>query len=190
MVRFLAIIILIYVLELNMERRRKRKASKKLNGMDDMADMEITDPLIELLIDKENRWIHINIAYSLSFRYQALVNSAVMPIHQSLKESLTCPQAFDEAFTKVNEVFTVLSLFSTCKIQWLRERQLTFLIGEQRFYQYWSNGLKVLRWVFSINPFCFIYSGLCKTSSGRSRTTRSAYHFFKFSSGRSIQYSI
>lgn len=41
--------------ELNMERRRKRKATKKTNGVDDVMEIAISDPLIELLIDKENR---------------------------------------------------------------------------------------------------------------------------------------
>lgn len=34
-------------------------------------------------------------------RYQALLISAVMPIHQSLREALDGPKAFDDAFTKV-----------------------------------------------------------------------------------------
>lgn len=38
-----------------MERRRKRKATKKTNGVDDVMEIAISDPLIELLIDKENR---------------------------------------------------------------------------------------------------------------------------------------
>lgn len=42
-------------LELNVERRRKRKAIRKLNGIDDDSASAIDDPLIVLLMDKENR---------------------------------------------------------------------------------------------------------------------------------------
>ncbi|CAB3399675.1 unnamed protein product [Caenorhabditis bovis] len=60
--------------ELSMERRRKRK---KLNGLDDddIKEIEVKDPLIDLLLEKENR-------------FQMLLVSAEMQIHTTLHEAL------------------------------------------------------------------------------------------------------
>uniref|UniRef100_A0A1I7XJ20 Nuclear receptor n=1 Tax=Heterorhabditis bacteriophora TaxID=37862 RepID=A0A1I7XJ20_HETBA len=70
--------------ELNIERRRKRKARGNMANGDDIMEVEITDPLIELLIDKENK-------------YQVLLTSDLMPIHTTLREALTSGEkAFDE----------------------------------------------------------------------------------------------
>ncbi|CAJ0592441.1 unnamed protein product [Cylicocyclus nassatus] len=70
--------------ELNVERRRKRKARRDAEHDDDINEVEITDPLIELLIDKEAK-------------YQILLSSTVMPIHNSVREALDSGyKAFDD----------------------------------------------------------------------------------------------
>ncbi|KAK6727914.1 hypothetical protein RB195_005528 [Necator americanus] len=70
--------------ELNVERRRKRKARRDAEHGDDINEVEITDPLIELLIDKETK-------------YQVLLSSSVTPIHNSLREALDSGyKAFDD----------------------------------------------------------------------------------------------
>ncbi|KHJ86957.1 Ligand-binding domain of nuclear hormone receptor, partial [Oesophagostomum dentatum] len=72
------------ILELNVERRRKRKARRDAEHDDDINEVEITDPLIELLIDKEAK-------------YQILLSSSVTPIHNSLREALDSGyKAFDD----------------------------------------------------------------------------------------------
>ncbi|KAK6045340.1 Ligand-binding domain of nuclear hormone receptor, partial [Cooperia oncophora] len=70
--------------ELNVERRRKRKTRRDTEHGDDINEVEITDPLIELLIDKETK-------------YQVLLSSTIMPIHTSLREALVSGyKAFDD----------------------------------------------------------------------------------------------
>ncbi|CAD6189313.1 unnamed protein product [Caenorhabditis auriculariae] len=76
--------------ELSMERRRKRKAA---NGGpdDDIHEIVVKDPLIELLLDKENR-------------YQTLLVSSEMPIHTTLHEALHNGYiAFEHAYTKYHK---------------------------------------------------------------------------------------
>ncbi|CAI4227361.1 unnamed protein product [Auanema sp. JU1783] len=74
--------------ELNIERRRKRKANKRQASNEEDSEHYVDDPLIALLMDKERR-------------YQALIKSSSMPIHSSLTDSLTMSEKlFDHAFTK------------------------------------------------------------------------------------------
>ncbi|CAJ0577405.1 unnamed protein product, partial [Mesorhabditis spiculigera] len=70
--------------ELNIERRRKRKARDP--GISDNEYEEnnfISDPLIDLLHKKESC-------------YEALLTSTVSPLHSSLKDALISPKAFDQ----------------------------------------------------------------------------------------------
>ncbi|XGW20906.1 hypothetical protein V3C99_004127 [Haemonchus contortus] len=70
--------------ELNVERRRKRKTRRDTEQGDDINEVEISDPLIELLIEKETK-------------YQILLSSTIMPIHTSLREALGSGyKAFDD----------------------------------------------------------------------------------------------
>ncbi|ETN70122.1 zinc finger, C4 type [Necator americanus] len=80
--------------ELNVERRRKRKARRDAEHGDDINEVEITDPLIELLIDKETK-------------YQVLLSSSVTPIHNSLREALDSGY---KAFDDVEKMFSRLAL--------------------------------------------------------------------------------
>jgi len=69
--------------ELNVERRRKRKAVDSSQPEIHLGD--IKDPLIKSLIQKERKFVK-------------LLTSTVTPIHSTLKESLETPSVFNQPF--------------------------------------------------------------------------------------------
>uniref|UniRef100_A0A158P8H8 Nuclear receptor n=1 Tax=Angiostrongylus cantonensis TaxID=6313 RepID=A0A158P8H8_ANGCA len=78
--------------KLNVERRRKRKARRDADHDDSVNEIEITDPLIELLIDKEAKQVAVVVVLvccrCCCCLYQILLSSSIMPIHTTLRDAL------------------------------------------------------------------------------------------------------
>ncbi|RCN35116.1 hypothetical protein ANCCAN_19046 [Ancylostoma caninum] len=110
--------------ELNVERRRKRKARRDADHGDDINEVEITDPLIELLIDKEAK-------------YQILLSSAVTPIHNSLREALDSGyKAFDDVEKYASNPMPVG--MSTNFSYW-RAKILSVIVEWAKSFEVWFN---------------------------------------------------
>lgn len=148
----LFIVVTVFFKELNVERRRKRKAAETLPQKVEVDT--IRDPLIKSLMEKEQKFVK-------------MLTSTVAPIHSNLSESLDDPSTFID-FQKVrNSIFIIILfsslgragkdeisryyffynslLFSIRRVKWAHPIPIILVTGGQKFFQLLLNGQNPLK---------------------------------------------